>query len=1316
MNQAVNNFGKGLQTDTHPMIQGTDTLSDCLNGTLITMNGNEVILQNDMGNRRVNNAFLPSGYQPVGMKEYGGVIYVAAYNPITNKSQIGSFPSPQRNINNEINKELLGNEFQFEKVLQVGTGNEKGLNTYKHSLERIVKDVIFLDNDVFLIPLTSDIVIHAGDKFVVSAKDLESIGEEYITNYRNVNPGTEESPNTTKAISPKNRRFTLSLGILNSQNEFVDITKTLCRWEKDENRDWSIKKYSSEYSDVFKFNDGYFIPDEFDNSSLDETIEDSRLIGVRKINRQILEANTYAYKLIGPLYLKVALNHIETFSFSIYGVSNNDTAQQNSSNSRLGPRLSPQLSLSDEQNTSLNNVLGEYFPITFIDDNQNNESGGSGEGGSGGQNQNGADEGTRNVNLQIDAFITYNCPDGVDGSSLDGNQDYETFDEGKPDFRMFDLIDGLNEETDKIRKPTSTIIRKSVYNPNNNLYSLKLTKKYNGITSDSSQYNYFLGVLADKKQSERGNFNIPPVYLKGLSVEGTIDLDLLGSGRVTGDAWRFFNKVDGNKINTQLSIGLNAYIEPNTTYTNLRFKFVDMSDNKEYFGPLAPGTSFSIYSTEINGSEEQVPIFTSTIDTNIGINTVITTQFNESNFKSVKRPHEASDFEFENSLPTRAAFRVYTYIDKYDETSGEYEHTMLQFGDYIDDESRWFLSTELFNEFFNKVQNFCSVEITQGNDGYNKDFADKMIVALDLLSESSKTQTETSEFEGSLVSKDSQDINYKCNNSINFDVNYESKVTIKNKDQYPKFVDDIETWGLAAELKKIRVRFPNTNTFNDFDIWKDANNETLTNINNEVLNNKYQSEMRTDRKDGEIFTTEGDFTDSRQFNNLFSLTDITDSDGEEGKRKVTGTINHNDILAGGGENKVQKADIFDNFFDYLQNQDNFDQLIGHFGVILNYQKSGNNHYADIVCSLQGDNTGDNYPAAGNWWTERISCLDLNPDTRIKVGDRESAVLMFYNRSIDYDTNMTIEKCIQEYGKNIDNYEGSSKLFGYIFSPNRGNKNYDQNEHMKCTVSDSTEMNNKNGRHEIDNCTDNERCLGYKFARVWWRTSLNEWALFDQLLEKDNQSLNGNITSEQFVLFLKNNVNMRDYVYCINNNYNFDDNYNFYSIKENPYKYINSHNLTVYIGFIFQLAGSTGINTTFPSHGNLQFKFNPDSSNINELAFNLKSNTNFYNTIYRFEQLNIIPIYIKTGLICDMYGNVLDSDRVYYLDNGNLKSDTTYVSKSGQMLLCTNNGYTTTQAPLYRYDHLGDDTVEESGPETYVDYNGVNLVNLEYNNV
>jgi len=39
--------------------------------------------------------------------------------------------------------------------------------------------------------------------------------------------------------------------------------------------------YSSEVSEVFKFNDGYFISDAFTNTFLEETIEDAKLIKER---------------------------------------------------------------------------------------------------------------------------------------------------------------------------------------------------------------------------------------------------------------------------------------------------------------------------------------------------------------------------------------------------------------------------------------------------------------------------------------------------------------------------------------------------------------------------------------------------------------------------------------------------------------------------------------------------------------------------------------------------------------------------------------------------------------------------------------------------------------------------------------------------------------------------------------------------------------------------------------------------------------------------------------------------------------------------
>ena len=90
-----NTFTDGLMTDLNPLNTPKTVLTDCLNGTIITYNGNEFTLQNDLGNVKMNNIHFPSGYVPVGMKEYGGIVYVALYSPSTEECQIGSFPSPQ---------------------------------------------------------------------------------------------------------------------------------------------------------------------------------------------------------------------------------------------------------------------------------------------------------------------------------------------------------------------------------------------------------------------------------------------------------------------------------------------------------------------------------------------------------------------------------------------------------------------------------------------------------------------------------------------------------------------------------------------------------------------------------------------------------------------------------------------------------------------------------------------------------------------------------------------------------------------------------------------------------------------------------------------------------------------------------------------------------------------------------------------------------------------------------------------------------------------------------------------------------------------
>lgn len=157
--EATNTFHQGLLMDLNPMVTPNDVVTNCLNGTLLTYNGNENVLQNDMGNGRVETAMLPQGYIPLGIAELGGIIYIASYNPLTKKSQIGSFPSPERTISsNEISSKqpiLDGKQFCGDSLL-----------SYPKIITNIIK-IILTDND-----------LHPGDKFLINIQN-DSSSEAY---------------------------------------------------------------------------------------------------------------------------------------------------------------------------------------------------------------------------------------------------------------------------------------------------------------------------------------------------------------------------------------------------------------------------------------------------------------------------------------------------------------------------------------------------------------------------------------------------------------------------------------------------------------------------------------------------------------------------------------------------------------------------------------------------------------------------------------------------------------------------------------------------------------------------------------------------------------------------------------------------------------------------------------------------------------------------------------------------------------------------------------------------------------------------------
>lgn len=97
---ASNTFATGITTDIHPLSMPTTSMTDALNATCLTFNGNEMLLQNDMGNTLIQDSTtgnimgLSDGFVPVGMKEHGGILYIASYNPKTKISELGTIPSP----------------------------------------------------------------------------------------------------------------------------------------------------------------------------------------------------------------------------------------------------------------------------------------------------------------------------------------------------------------------------------------------------------------------------------------------------------------------------------------------------------------------------------------------------------------------------------------------------------------------------------------------------------------------------------------------------------------------------------------------------------------------------------------------------------------------------------------------------------------------------------------------------------------------------------------------------------------------------------------------------------------------------------------------------------------------------------------------------------------------------------------------------------------------------------------------------------------------------------------------------------------------
>ena len=176
---AKNSFQEGLILDISPENMSATSMSSALNATLLTFNGNEMVLQNDMGNGRVETAFLPEGYVPVGTCEFGDIIYIVSYNPLINKSQIGCFPSPERNISTE---EIggLGQTLSWQDF-QEGSSSPNG-----KLKATSVKKILYDNRDMT-----------PGDKYIIYSSDLYT-NKQHLSDYGNSSHKHETFPKLVK--------------------------------------------------------------------------------------------------------------------------------------------------------------------------------------------------------------------------------------------------------------------------------------------------------------------------------------------------------------------------------------------------------------------------------------------------------------------------------------------------------------------------------------------------------------------------------------------------------------------------------------------------------------------------------------------------------------------------------------------------------------------------------------------------------------------------------------------------------------------------------------------------------------------------------------------------------------------------------------------------------------------------------------------------------------------------------------------------------------------------------------------------------------
>lgn len=517
-------FQKGLERDYNPLISEQNSLYDCLNGTFVTNDGDELILQNDMGNARVQKIKLDNGYVPVGMCDYGGVTYIASYNPITNKSQVGSFPSPQETFFSR----TWGDE---------GRQNELCCTLGQESVTSTA--VLEFVQQIF----STDEIIRPGDKFDIYVSDQNYYNKQLISNTDNIvrfdrnNNIIADNDTTTEVFkrkikSPKNKDITISVCVADSSGNLHDITPTLKRYSITNQKVYDNKVIAP--GDLIPFSE-----DSIEKSNTGTIFKPYPTSNNQSIvdNYDIEPGNIYNYKISGNLFLVYKINSLSSIEITAEFFK--------------GPikDLSKYISLSNDPIDKEEAGEVKDFELVVI----------------------------------FDVIYRYNCPDGYydtegDEHSTDTYHSlYGLAKDYSPDQMIIGIDTDILSSTDSgnwsgkthanMQFYINSIDPVSIptYNPDTNLYT--------------SRQRYLLRKL-NTRGFQRIQFDLLPAikygFLRSLKKTISVDTDKLNSGEVSISQWRYF--VDDGGIN--ISLGLETYPRLGTRLSNVSVSFYKLTGPK----------------------------------------------------------------------------------------------------------------------------------------------------------------------------------------------------------------------------------------------------------------------------------------------------------------------------------------------------------------------------------------------------------------------------------------------------------------------------------------------------------------------------------------------------------------------------------------------------------------------------------------------------------------------------------------------------------------------------------------------------------------